>query len=129
MWTVDIDDDPLDELVLDYSSDGLYSYDPVNGWDQIHPVVPNALIRLNKGLAAHWGAGGLWIWTQAEEWQSLHPVAPAHMWTVDLDNDRTDELLLDYAPSGLYSYNPTTQGWSLIHSHVPISMIPANLSD
>ena len=129
MWAVDIDDDQVDELVLDYSPGGLYSYDPDNGWDQIHPLVPDAMIKFNNGLAADWGAGGLYTWTQAGGWQPLHPMAPARMWAVDLDDDQVDELVLDYAPGGLYSYNPVTQGWSLLHPIVPNDLIPANLSE
>ena len=129
MWAVDIDDDQVDELVLDYSPGGLYSYDPVNGWDQIHPLVPNAMIKFNNGLAADWGAGGLYTWTQAGEWQPVHPMAPARMWAVDIDHDQVDELVLDYAPGGLYSYNPITSGWSLLHPIVPNDLIPANLSE
>ena len=126
---MNIDDDQLDELVLDYAPGGLYSYDPVNGWDQIHPLVPNAMIKFNNGLAADWGDGGLYTWTQAGGWQFLHPVAPARMWAVDIDNDQVDELVLDYAPGGLYSYNPITSGWSLLHPIVPNDLIPANLSE
>ena len=48
--TVDIDDDGLDELAATFPGSGLYTYDlqndPANRWTPIHPLVPNAMIKL-----------------------------------------------------------------------------------
>ena len=126
---VDIDNDGLDELAAAFSGGGLYTYDlqndPANRWTSIHPLVPNAMIKFNNGLAVDWGDGGLWSWTQAGGWQPVHPMAPARMWAVDIDDDQVDELVLDYSPGGLYSYDPVN-GWDQIHPLVPNAMIKFN---
>ena len=104
---VDMDNDGLDELAATFTGGGLYTYDlknaPENRWTPIHPLVPNAMIKFNNGLAAHWGSGGLYTWTKAGGWQQLHPLVPARMWTVDIDDDPSDELVLDYSPDMVFT--------------------------
>ena len=67
---VDIDNDGLDELAAAFSGGGLYTYDrqndPANRWTPIHPMVPDAMIKFNNGLAADWGDGRSLSWTQVE---------------------------------------------------------------
>ena len=80
MTALDIDNDGQDELAVNFSGNGIWIYDPTNGWSQITPGDPNAMIRLNNGLAADYGVNGLWSWNQAGGWQQCSPPAIQARW-------------------------------------------------
>jgi hypothetical protein len=124
MVAADIDNDGLDELAVAFSGYGLYTYDPTDLWEQLNPVVPENMIRLNNGIACDYGAAyGLWYWTQADGWKQWNPANPGQMVAADIDKDRLEELAVCFSGYGLWVYDPTN-GWSQLNPICPENMIP-----
>ena len=127
MVAVDIDNDGQEELAVTFSGYGLWIYDPGNApatrWTQINTIVPDAMIRMNNGLAFDYGVYGLWSWTQAGLWQQWNTVEPGQMVAVDIDKDGLEELAVSFTGYGLWIYDPD-HGWSQLNTIAPQNMIP-----
>jgi len=125
MVAVDLDNDRAEELVVSFAGYGLYIYDN-NTWNQINTAVPEAMIRLNNGIACDYGTSyGLWYWTLAGGWGQWNSVDPDKLLAVDVDNDGTDELVASLAGYGLY-WRDETGVSTQIKTVIPENMIRLN---
>ena len=126
MTAVDIDDDGEDELVVALS-DGLYTYDQINGWTLINSTIPEAVIPFRNGIACDFGtAAGVQVWDQTGGWRVLAFADADKMIAADTDGDGEDELIVSFSGFGLYIYDEAS-AWTRINSMIPSAMMRINL--
>jgi hypothetical protein len=123
MMTVDLNGDGTDELVAAFPGYGLYTYDSINGWQQINTVIPEFMVAGRNGVASDFGATyGLWYWSMRFGWEQMNTVDPDKMIAADIDNDGQDELIASFIGYGLYVWDDPGV-WTPINTVIPNAMV------
>ena len=109
-----------DDIVIDFSSGGIWIYQDNTTWTKLHDLTANAITTGdingdNKDeVLLNYGTAGLWMYQNTGTWTKIHDIAPKSMVTGDIDGNDKDEIILDYDTAGIWIYSDGAT-WTKLH--------------
>lgn len=114
MSSGNIDSNPIDEVIGDFGTIGLWSYDNNASWNRLNWNNPD---RVSGGdvdndgkteVIGGFGSLGVWLYDSGSGWSRISWGVAEGIVCGDLDNNGQDDVILDFGSSGLWSFDNNT---------------------
>ena len=99
---------------------GVWRVDGSNGWNPVHPLTPEAMVRGDldgngfDDLVVDFGAGiGVYAWMNHTTWSFIHSLSPTQMVTGDLDDNGRADIVCVFQGYGVWRWHDGS--WTLVH--------------
>jgi len=87
--------------------------------------MPNIVVSTD--IIIDFGAEGIWAWLNNESWQSLHSLSPDSMVTGHLDDNKQDDVIIDFGSQyGIWLWM-NNSSWAQLHTLSPESMVTGDI--
>jgi len=135
MTVADIDGNGVDDLIVDFGTNGLYAGMNLSNWVSLHKYNPRSVTAGDldgngkADLVVDFGPGvGLYVDYNNSGFQLLHTYSAEGIVTGDINADGCSEVIVNFGLGvGLWIYRPADNAWQLLHSTIPESVTPADV--
>jgi len=137
--TIDItitgNQDPQEDLVVDFGTSGLWTWQNNTAWHLIHSYNPTAVVSGDldgngqTDLVIDFGStDGLWVYYNHTAWQKIHPYTTQRITTADVTGDGRDEAVIDFGSGlGTWIYTSSSNSWRFLTYTTIDSLVAADL--